>query len=109
MKKIILCASLFVLSTAALACDQTAARNVRQMIQGMATISADPSGYQRVQWGNEFNSWTDDQKLKMAHATADADACLTGQAREIRFYSPAGKLSAVASPTTGIRLIGKVF
>jgi len=95
--------SLF-LSTAAFACDKSAARKVQGMIQELAKVSQE-RGIQTVRWGNDFNSWTRDQKLKMARTTADADACLSGSAREIRFLSPAGVLNAIASPSSGIRLV----
>jgi len=97
--------ALFLTGTAlALACNKQSAQQVQGMIQSMAKVTRD-SGFISVKWGNDFNSWTMDQKFQMAQTAANTDACLSGVAREMRFYSPAGRLNAVASPTSGIRLV----
>lgn len=44
------------------------------------------------------------EQLKMIQAYANADACLTGDAREIHFYRK-DKIMGIASPTSGIRLV----
>lgn len=89
---------------AAVACNTDAARKVKDLVQGLAKTSQD-SGFIRVQWGNGFHAWGRDQQLQMAQTFANADACLSGSAREIRFYSPAGTFNAVATPSGGVRLI----
>ena len=88
----------------AVACDRPAAQKVKDLVQGLAKTSQD-NGFIRVQWGNDFHAWGKDRQLQMAQTFANADACLSGAAREIRFYSPAGQFNAVATPTAGIRLI----
>lgn len=91
-------------SRAAVACNTDAARKVKDLVQGLAKTSQD-SGFIRVQWGNGFHAWGRDQQLQMAQTFANADACLSGSAREIRFYSPAGQFNAVATSSAGVRLI----
>ena len=86
------------------ACDRQAAQKVQDAVNGLAQVSRD-SGFVRVQWREIFHSWGKDKQLVMAQTAANADACLSGSAREIRFYSPAGKFNAVATPTAGVRLI----
>lgn len=86
------------------ACDRQAAEKVRRLVQQAGKITQD-SGFVRVQWGSDFFSWGEDAQLTMAKTFANADACLSGSAREIRFYSPAGKFNAVATPTAGVRLV----
>lgn len=89
---------------AAITCDKQAAQKVQLNIDGLAKITSE-SGYRKVQWGKAFFGWGKDEQLTMAQAAANANACLTGSANDIRFYSPSGKLNAVASPSTGIRLV----
>lgn len=104
MKQLIAAALLSLVSIPSIACDEAAALKVRNMINEMGQIS-ESGGKVSVRWGSDFNYWNEDQKLKMARTAADADACLTGKARDIRFYSPGGKLIAVASPNSGIMLV----
>lgn len=85
-------------------CDKKSAQKVQGLIEEMAKISRE-RGFIRIQWGNGFHTWGSDKQLQMAQIAANADACLTGFASEIRFYSPAGKFNAIASPTSGIRLV----
>lgn len=87
-----------------LACDKPSAQKLQGMIQALSKTTRE-GGSTKIQWGNDFNSWSKETKLKMTEAAANADACLTGAANQIMFYSPAGALSAVALPTTGIRLV----
>lgn len=104
MKQVIAVALLALISIPSIACDKAAALKVRNMINEMGQIS-ESGGKVSVRWGSDFNYWNEDQKQGMARTAADADACLTGKPREIRFYSPAGKLITVASPSGGIMLI----
>jgi hypothetical protein len=87
-----------------MACNREAAQKVQDGVNGLAQVSNE-RGYLKVKWGTSFFSWGKDQQLLMAQNAANADECLSGSAREIRFYSPAGKFNAVATPTTGIRLV----
>jgi hypothetical protein len=45
-----------------------------------------------------------EQRLGFATAIADADAALTGKARNIYFYLPGGQQFAQADPLSGVRL-----
>lgn len=85
-------------------CDRDDARKVMANFQKMARESEN-NGIWRVQWKDDFHSWGTDRQLQVARAYADVDACIFGSARELRFYSPGGRLNAVASPTSGVRLM----
>jgi hypothetical protein len=54
-------------------------------------------------WGRDWEHATRQQRLGLIRIFADSDACLTGKAREIKYYR-SGKLVGVASPTWGIKL-----
>ncbi len=73
---------------------------VRQM--GTKKVTSDKVIFK---WGNDWNHMNSIQKDKMIRAVADSDACLMGYPREIKFYSPKGKLVGIASPETGITVL----
>ena len=89
----------------ALDCDKAAAQKVQSNLRHLAKW-ASKDGRIEFRWGPSWYDKPDeDRRLALIKAAANADACLTGEAREIRFYSPSGKLVGVASPSSGIRLI----
>ena len=92
-----------VFTCSALACDKTAARDVQKGLRDLATWYEN-DGNITFKWGTVWDEATPDERFKLISAAADADACLTGRAREIKFYR-SGTLVGIASPTTGIRLI----
>ena len=88
----------------AFACDKSAAREVDAKVRQMGTKKvANDKVY--FNWGNDWNYADSNQKDKLIRAVADSDACLSGYPREIKFYSPKGKLVGVASPETGISVL----
>lgn len=89
-------------STGAFACDKKAARNVQTILKGMATWY-EKDGRITFKWGNDWDDTTPENRLGLIRAFADSDACLTGKAREIKYYRK-GKLVGTASPTWGIKL-----
>lgn len=89
----------------ALECDKASAQKVQSNLRHMATW-ASKDGRVEFRWGSVWYDKPDeDRRLALIKAAANADACLTGQAREIRFYSPSGALVGVASPSSGVRLV----
>ena len=76
---------------------------VQENLRGLAQIS-EKSGRITYNWGPVWDNMTNERRLRFVRAAADTDACLTGAARDIRFYSN-GRLVGVADPTHGIRLI----
>lgn len=87
---------------AAGSCDRSIALKAQEGLREFAQIS-EQSGRVTYTWGPVWDNQTDERRLRFIRAAADADACLTGAAREIRFYSN-GRLVGVASPTSGIQL-----
>jgi hypothetical protein len=87
------------------ACDKEAARKVQAMLKNMATWY-EKDNEVAFKWGNDWDHATPDQRLGLIRTFADSDACLTGKAREIKFYRK-GKLVGKASPTWGIKLLDK--
>lgn len=104
MKRIFVVAVALLFSGPSLACNKDAAQKVMSGVRSLASISK-TSEYLSVKWGTSFFTWGRDQQLLMAQNVANADACLSGSAREIRFYSPAGQFNAIATPSSGIRLV----
>lgn len=90
-------------ATAAQACDRAAAQQVQAGLRDLAQIS-DQGNRITYTWGPAWDNWTNERRLRWTRAAADADACLTGRARDIRFYAN-GRLVGIASPTSGIGLI----
>lgn len=85
------------------ACDQNAARNVQAMLREMGTWQ-EKGGQVIFIWGSDWDYSNQQQKLGLIKTFADSDACLTGTAREIKYYRN-GKLVGIASPTSGVRLV----
>lgn len=89
----------------AFACDKEAAQTVQSNLRHLASWEH-KNGRIEVRWGPVwYSKQDDDYRLALLKAFANADACLTGQARDVRFYSPSGKLVGVASPSSGVRVI----
>jgi len=57
-------------------------------------------------WGSDWDHANSLQRLDLIKVFADSDACLTGKARQIKYYRK-GKLVGEASPVTGIKLLDK--
>jgi hypothetical protein len=87
------------------ACDQNAARNVQAMLIDMGTWQ-ETGGRITFTWGSDWDQANPQQRLGLIKTFADSDACLTGSAREIKYYRK-GKLVGEASPNTGIKLLDK--
>ena len=90
------------IANVAAACDRDAAHKVQDALRGLAQIKEQGDRVSYT-WGPAWDNWTDERRLRMTRAAADADACLTSTARDIRFYAN-GRLVGVASPSGGIRL-----
>lgn len=88
--------------SAAEACDRAAATKVRDGLSSLAQI-AEKDGRVTYTWGSVWDNESSERRLRLIRAAADSDACLTGRAREMRFYSN-GRLVGTASPTHGIKL-----
>jgi len=105
MKKLIFLAVaifLFIFSSSAFACDKEASRKAQTILKGMATWY-EKDGKITFKWGNDWDHATPEERLGLIRTFADSDACLSGKAREIKFYRK-GKLVGEASPTWGIKL-----
>ena len=60
-----------------------------------------------VEWDYGWPDLSEGQKWKLLRAVADSDYCLTGRARSIFYYFPAGHLVGKANKLVGIRLLEK--
>lgn len=87
------------------ACDLDASRKVQAMSKEMGTWQ-EISGGVSFNWGSDWDHANSQQRLGLITAFSDADACLTGKARKIKFYRK-GKLVGEASPNSGIKLLEK--
>lgn len=108
MKKTIMLSVAFIcwlLPLVSFACDRDAAWNVQAMLKDMGTWQ-EKSGKITFTWGSDWDHANSQQRLGLIKAFADSDACLTGSAREIKYYRK-GKLVGEASPTRGIKLVDK--
>jgi hypothetical protein len=100
-----------VTSALAVGCDDSGkkvALETKALLLGdkrMVRSWTEKKGLVTIRWGADFLSWSRDNKTKMTHVAADADACLAGFARKIEFYSPKGELVGTASAVDGIRVI----
>lgn len=85
-------------------CSKTAAQDVRKMMAEFAKweLGGDTSKI-KVTWNHKTDSQSVNGILRLMTAFSDADACIMGYPREIRFYR-LGKLEGIASPDYGIRL-----
>ena len=105
MKKIIAACAFLLLGqpASALPCNQQAAFEVMTNILGLAKWH--PEGdHIAVYWTYKIEDRPALERLKMVTAYANADACITGEAREIHFYRKK-KIMGIASPTSGIKLV----
>ena len=87
MRKIIAaCTIIFLAQTAsAVPCNKQAAVEVMTNILGLAKWHQE-GGHIAVFWTFKIEDRQAIERLKMVRAYADADACITGEAREIHFY-----------------------
>ncbi len=85
-----------------IACDRSAAGVVQSNLRGLAQVS-EAQGRLAVNWGPVWDTQSDEGRLRLIRTAANADACLAGVAREIRFYAN-GRMVGVASPKGGVRL-----
>ena len=91
--------------TPAQACDKAAAKKLLETMRpDMVQSVTSDAGWVIVTFGNDYFSWTDRQCEGMVTAYANADACVTGKARNLEFRSPSGKLIARADSFRGIRM-----
>lgn len=106
MKKRAMLVAVFIfclLPLVSFACDLDAARNVQVMLRDMGTWQ-EKGGKVIFTWGSDWDYADAQQRLGLIKVFADSDACLTGSAREIKYYRK-GKLVGEASPTWGIKLV----
>lgn len=91
------------LSNLSLACDRSAASTVQDGMRSLARIS-ERGGVVIYDWGPYWDNQGEDRRLRLVRGAADADSCLSGRAREMKFYAN-GRLVGIASPNSGIRLV----
>jgi hypothetical protein len=103
MKRILIAISLALLAIPAIACDKTSSQKVQSMLHDMGTWY-EKDGVTTFKWGSDWDELAPHERKKMITVFADSDACLSGRAREIRFYRK-GRLVGQASPNSGISLI----
>ena len=84
-------------------CNTDEASRVFSAASQMGTFE-DKSDRLIVRWGTDWSYLNKDQKLALLNTVADADACMTGQARFIFFYYY-NKQVGKADPTWGIKLL----
>lgn len=84
-------------------CDREASLKVQAMLKEMATWQEE-NGKITFIWGSDWDQGNPQQRLGLIKTFADSDACLTGRAREIKYYRN-GKLVGEASPIKGVRLL----
>lgn len=86
-------------------CDKAGAKALMAKMQpDMVHSVTSDAGWTIITFGNDYFSWTDRQCEGMVTTYANADACLTGKARNLEFRSPSGKLIARADSLRGIRM-----
>ena len=85
-------------------CNKDAAQDVRKMMSEFAKweLGSDTSKI-KVTWNRKTDSQSTNGILRLMTAFADADACIMGYPREIRFYR-LGKQEGIASADYGIKL-----
>jgi hypothetical protein len=89
-------------------CDRGAAQRVKAMFSTREMgIETKADGWVIMTFGSDYSDWTTDQRHQMISTFANADACLTGSARNIEFDSPEGRTIARADKVRGIRLLDK--
>lgn len=87
------------------ACDTAAAKEALAKMRPYIVANAvEEDGWVVVTFGQDYFSWSDRQVEGVVTAYANADACVTGQARSLEFRSPSGKLVARADRLRGIQM-----
>jgi hypothetical protein len=87
------------------ACDKAAAkRDLAKMRPHIVASAVVEDGWVVVTFGQDYFSWSDRQTEGVVTAYANADACVTGQARSLEFRAPSGKLVARADRLRGIQM-----
>ncbi len=89
-------------ATAAIACDVSASVKVQSMLKDMGCSWIDTSKQVKFIWGSDWDNADQQTRLALIKAFANSDACLTGKARNIRFYRKDVLVGEASS--TGIRL-----
>lgn len=85
-------------------CNKAAAVKMKELMVGLGA-TADLDSKLEFHWSPPVLDQTNDDKAEaIMRSMADADACVLGRAREIRFYRR-GNLWAVASPTSGFMMM----
>ncbi|MGK5031483.1 hypothetical protein [Janthinobacterium sp. MDT1-19] len=106
MKRLLLVLATLAFSSQASAvpCNKAAAQDVRKMMSEFAKweLGSDTRKI-KVTWNHKTDSQSVSGILRLMTAFADADACIMGYPREIRFYR-LGKQEGIASPDYGIKL-----
>lgn len=106
IEKILLLAAALIFAGQSIAapCNKAAAQDVRKMMAEFAKweLGSDTSKI-KVTWNRKTDSQSVNGILRLMTAFADADACIMGYPREIRFYR-LGKQEGIASPDYGIKL-----
>lgn len=92
------------IAAAAAPCNKVAAQAVQR---GLSEFAKSHIGGDQltVHWTYAIEKQPEAKRLQMVTAYADMDACLSGAAREIMFYRK-GQPMGIASPMSGVRLIG---
>ena len=86
-------------------CDSAAAKKaLKKMRPHIVTSASEEDGWVVVTFGQDYFHWSEGQKEGMVTTYANADACVTGQARNLEFRSPSGKLVARADRVRGIQM-----
>lgn len=89
----------------ALSCDKGAAKKTMALMASpMVESVTKDAGWIIVTFGSDYFSWTDRQCEGIVTTYANADACITGKARQLEFRSPSGKLIARADSLRGIQM-----
>jgi len=103
MAMVFLTITFLLLPLVSFACDKDASRKVQAMSKEMGTWQ-EISGGVSFTWGSDWDHANSQQRLGLITTFSDADACLTGKARKIKYYRN-GKLVGEASPNSGIKLL----
>jgi hypothetical protein len=84
-------------------CDVEASVKVQGMFSSMGCSWTTTRDTVKFKWGSDWDHYDKKTRLKMTEIAANADACLSGKARSIRFYRR-DVLVGEASPISGIKL-----
>jgi hypothetical protein len=102
MRHLALLPSLFIVmsSNSVASCDLAGAARLQDNLAQLSSWKESKKGVE-VTWNKFFATQPPEKARKLIETFANVDACLTGKAREIRFFSD-GQLVGKASPDTGI-------